>query len=139
MASAIRAVTKKPQPEPDINITPLVDVVLVLLIIFMVITPELAKNPVVELPSAKQVDEEHKTMDALDVVLKKDGQILLEDKVVTEPELLAQLGETRAANPDRVVVLQADAMLPYKDVRALFASMQKTGTRGVSLKVVERK
>lgn len=139
MASAIRAASRRPQPEPDINITPLVDVVLVLLIIFMVITPELAKNPVVELPSAKQFDEEHKSMDALDVVLKKDGVILLEDKEISRDGLVAALAETRAADPDRTVILQADAALPYKDVRDLFATMQRTGTRGVSLKVVERK
>ena len=126
-------------PEPDINVTPLVDVVLVLLIIFMVVTPKLAQNPVVALPSAKTIDQRPKTANAIDVVLKRDRTLLVEDASVARANLLPRLADLRRVDHDRGVLLEADAALPYGEVRSLFAELQSSGTRGIALKVIQRK
>lgn len=122
------------QPEPEINVTPLVDVVLVLLIIFMVIAPNLQEGTPVLLPEVKQIDED-KLEDAVEVVLDAKGQFLLEDKALDKIQLFDTLAATRAQEPERPIVLKADAQLPYGAVREAFASLQKAGFGMVSLKV----
>ncbi|NUP06800.1 MAG: biopolymer transporter ExbD [Polyangiaceae bacterium] len=122
------------QPEPEINVTPLVDVVLVLLIIFMVIAPNLQEGTPVVLPEVSKVDEE-KLEDALEVVLDDKGQFLLEDKVVTKAELFETLAAVRSKEPERPLILKAHAALPYGTVREAFASLQKVGFGTVALKV----
>ena len=67
------------QPEPEINVTPLVDVVLVLLIIFMVIAPNLQEGTPVVLPEIDAVDEE-KHEDTIEVAMTADGKLWLEDE-----------------------------------------------------------
>ncbi len=126
-------------PEPDINVTPLVDVVLVLLIIFMVLTPKLAQNPIVDLPSAKAIDQKQKAANAIDVVLKRDRSIVVEDAIVARADLLPRLAELRSADKDRGILLEADASLPYGEVRNTFAQLQSSGTRGIALKVIQKK
>ena len=133
------AVRSRKQPEPEINVTPLVDVVLVLLIIFMVITPQITKNPIVALPSARAPDDKAKDVDPIDVILKKDGTIIVTGDVMPAEAAAAKVGELHRAGPDRKVLLEADASLPYKKVRDVFAMLQASGSRGIALKVIERK
>ncbi|NUO54720.1 MAG: biopolymer transporter ExbD [Polyangiaceae bacterium] len=122
------------QPEPEINVTPLVDVVLVLLIIFMVIAPNLQEGTPVVLPEIDAVDKE-KHEDNIEIVMTADGKLWLDDKETTREAVLSELEKTHEARPERVLILKADAQLPYSTVRELFASIQKTGFRNVSLKV----
>lgn len=126
-------------PMAEINVTPLVDVVLVLLIIFMVLTPKIAQNPIVDLPSAKAIDLKQKAANPIDVVLKRDRTILVEDAPVSRDELLSRLAALKAADAERGILLEADAALPYGEVRSAFALLQSNGMRGIALKVIQKK
>lgn len=142
MAGATRPTqlrSRRPQPEPEINVTPLVDVVLVLLIIFMVITPQITKNPIVDLPTAKAPDQKDKDVDPIDVILKKDGSVIVSGEILSATDAAQKVGDMHQAAPERKVLLEADAALPYKRVREVFAMLQANGARGISLKVLEKK
>jgi len=128
-----------PHPQPEINVTPLVDVVLVLLIIFMVVTPVLANEDRVLLPEADHPDAKKETEAApWEVVLDHEGRFLLDDGPLEIAALRAELLRRKAEDPTRRVLLLADGRLPYGTVRAAFAALQGVGFRGVSLKVLER-
>jgi biopolymer transport protein TolR len=125
---------------PEINVTPLVDVVLVLLIVFMVIAPQLEHGERVELPSVTRPDDANKTasVDPITVTLSASGTLYLEKDVVTAEALDGALASLRASSPDRKVVLKGDATVPYGKVRELFARVQKLGFPGCAL-LVEKK
>jgi biopolymer transport protein ExbD/biopolymer transport protein TolR len=128
------------QPEPEINITPLVDVVLVLLIIFMVIAPELEHGERVELPSVYQPDEKSKSkLDPITVTVTAKGTLFLEKEPIADLQTLeARLVEIRKGEPDRRVLLKGDSMLGYARMRDTFATCQKAGFSGVSLSVSQK-
>ena len=103
----------------DINVTPLVDVMLVLLIIFMVITPMLQKGISVDLPRTqnptKMPDAEKE--DALTVAVSKDGKVYLQqgsqvDKLVPE-DLAPKIKDILAARVDKTVYIRADQRAKY--------------------------
>lgn len=130
--------TKQPDVQPEINVTPLVDVVLVLLIIFMVIAPALQEGVPVELPDASAFDAK-KPDHEIEIALTADGQLHLEDQVISEPELLAAVRAEKERHHDAAIVLKADATLPYAKVRAVFAALSNAGNKGVSLRVAARR
>ena len=142
MGIAIQADSRRParNSAPIINVTPLVDVVLVLLIIFMVIAPSLEHGERVELPSIFQPDENQKgKLDPVTVTVGRSGAVYLEKAQTTLAELPAQLAEIHAREPDRRVVLKGDGALDYQRVRDVFAVVQSSGFAGVSLQVEKRK
>jgi biopolymer transport protein TolR len=111
---------------PTINITPLVDVVLVLLIIFMVVTPLLSKTVWMQLPKKPDENVEPPPPDALDqpVVLSVDadeaGTLRINQTVITPEELKARLPRMLAARPDHTLYFQAADKARYeRAVRAL--------------------
>jgi biopolymer transport protein TolR len=124
---------------PEINVTPLVDVVLVLLIIFMVIAPTLEHGERVELPGIMQPDKEQKgKLDPVTVTVGRSGTVYVEKTATTIEALPAQLADIHAREPDRRVVLKGDGMLDYQKVRDVFAVVQGAGFSGVSLQVQKR-
>ncbi|MBK7583160.1 MAG: biopolymer transporter ExbD [Myxococcales bacterium] len=126
------------QPEPEINVTPLVDVMLVLLIIFMVIAPTLAEGADIQLPTIFAVDEQPKDLEPIDVALLKNGGAMLE-KAAVEPALLeTKVRELHAKDPKRRVMLKADTQVNYKRVRETFKMLQGVGFHGVALRVAKR-
>lgn len=142
MGIAIQADSKRPARNiaPIINVTPLVDVVLVLLIIFMVIAPSLEHGERVELPSILQPDENQKgKLDPVTVTVGRSGAVYLEKAPTTLAELPAQLADIHAREPDRRVVLKGDGALDYQNVRDVFAVVQNSGFSGVSLQVEKKK
>jgi biopolymer transport protein ExbD/biopolymer transport protein TolR len=124
---------------PDINVTPLVDVVLVLLIIFMVVAPRLDQDVQVELPGVFNPDPEVKNqVDPLKVSVAHSGEIYVGDEKLDLEGAIAQLAAEHAADPYRRLILRADAGLKYSQVRDLFAKAQEVGFPGIGLQVGER-
>jgi biopolymer transport protein TolR len=125
---------------PEINVTPLVDVVLVLLIIFMVVAPRLETGAAVNLPAldnvAKKSPGQHKP---LTVSVTASGLLYLEDDVLLEAELGRELRDQHAQTPERKLVIKADKAARYGVVRKLFKSCQEAGFTGIALQVGERK
>jgi len=139
MAMSLSSAARSAQPEPEINVTPLVDVVLVLLIIFMVIAPALVEGEQIELPAIVQPDPKPRDLNPIDVTLAANGAVIVEDERIPAESLKAKLEEMHAQDPKRVLLLKGDGSLPYKQIRETFGMLQGLGFKGISLKVVERK
>jgi len=142
MAIAIRAGSKprREQSTPDINVTPLVDVVLVLLIIFMVIAPALEHGERVELPGILMPDKNQKSkLDPVTVTVAQSGTIYVEKEPVEAAALPARLSALHESEPERRVVLKGDSAVDYQKVRDLFQTVQSAGFSGVSLMVSKKK
>ncbi len=128
------------RPEPTMNVTPLVDVVLVLLIIFMVVIPMMEKSAKVELPSIFNVDPEPKgKTDPFTLSVTADGAMFFEQDALAPEKLEATLREANVREPRRRLVLRADRTSRYADVRSMFKLCQEVGFPGISLRVNELK
>ena len=123
----------------EINVTPLVDVVLVLLIIFMVITPMLQRGKDVQLPKATKSDKEKKDADPIIVSVTPDKRIYIETDAFTEEEFAAQLTRKLIEKPHRKILLKGDNSLAFEDVRRVMHLARKAGAKGISLGVEEVK
>jgi biopolymer transport protein ExbD/biopolymer transport protein TolR len=117
----------------DINVTPLVDVVLVLLIIFMVITPLLQRGKAVQLPRAKVVSELKRGGDPILLSVTPDGRTWIDKLEVPRKELAEALTLEMAARPGVPLVVKGDRALDYKVVREVILEISKTRVAGVSL------
>ncbi len=117
----------------EINVTPLVDVVLVLLIIFMVITPLLQRGKAVQLPRAREVSELEHGGDPILLSVTSDGRTWLDKREVPRRELADAVGREMAARPGVPLVLKADRSLDYKRVREVVLELSKTHLAGLSL------
>ena len=124
---------------PEINITPLVDVCLVLLIIFMVIAPALSEGAMLELPKALSADPKPKDANPIELAIGTDGAIILDKQKIDRPSLKPKVEAMHTAEPKRALMLKLDHQAPYKDVRELFALVQDVGFRGILLKVSDKK
>jgi biopolymer transport protein ExbD len=122
----------------DINVTPLVDVVLVLLIIFMVVTPMLQRGREVHLPKVKTSDESKKP-DALIISVLPDHSVWVESTRVKTEQLREALTTSVREHPDRKLLIKGDEALQVRDVRAVIAVANQAGAKGVSLAVEEVK
>jgi biopolymer transport protein ExbD len=120
--------------EPDINVTPLVDVVLVLLIIFMVVAPRMEQDIPVTLPGVFNPDPEAEA-DAppIQVTMKEAGVYHFNGQPYDLETLLTELATMHADDPLRRLDVRADAKLRYGDVRMIYARLQQIGFPGVSL------
>ena len=124
---------------PDINVTPLVDVVLVLLIIFMVVAPRMDQDVPVDLPGIFNPDPEvEAAMDPVKLSVAKAGEYYIDEQKYDLDGAIEALAAEHAAEPLRRLVLRADAKLTYKDVREILARSQQVGFPGMSLMVGER-
>lgn len=123
---------------PTINVTPLVDVVLVLLIIFMVITPEMENQDRVELPSVMFPDPEAKAkVEPLRISLSRH-QLSLDGEAITWGELDSRFAEIRIAEPQRRAVVRADVSVSYGEVRRIYAACESHRFPGIAVAVSER-
>ena len=116
-----------------INVTPLVDVVLVLLIIFMVITPMLQKGPTVKLPLTSNPPKKPDDQKQLLVAIQQDKFIWLEKDKLSEEEFPTRIREAFERNPGSSIVIKGDARLPYGDVKKAMLAIKDAGFTSVGL------
>jgi len=132
---------KKGGPVADINVTPMADIMIVLLIIFMVITPMLQKGVDVKLPLAANSQEKKEQPKLVEVAIKFDKSTFLKGLRIDRPEefvpkvkeALEELPET-----ERVVYLKADTNLPYEEVMKVMDLLREAGVEEIAL-IAERR
>jgi biopolymer transport protein TolR len=120
-------------PMAEINVTPMVDVMLVLLIIFMVAAPLLVTGAAVDLPqtAAKALPSDNAP---LSVTLDRAGRRSIGEEVLASEAFAARLAAIRAERgPETRVVIRADAAIPYGEVAALLADVSGAGFTRVAL------
>ncbi|MCC7036239.1 MAG: protein TolR [Alphaproteobacteria bacterium] len=117
----------------EINVTPMVDVMLVLLIIFMVTAPLLSAGVQVNLPKANAKSLSQNDSKPLEVTIDAGGQIYLGETKVTLDRLTGMLQAIAAESKDRRVYLKADTKLPYGKVAAVMGSITTSGLSNVSM------
>jgi biopolymer transport protein ExbD len=121
-------------PITGINVTPLVDVVLVVLIIFMATAPMIARRAIrVDVPRVAKSDKS--ATDALAVALDGKHELTLSGKRTTLDELKKVLSAAIAAKPEQAITLSADKALPYGEVAELLDAVRSSGIKKVGLEV----
>ena len=120
------------RPMAEINITPMVDVMLVLLIIFMVAAPLMVSGVPIQLPktSAAKVGQ---TKKPVVVTLTNDGRLQIRDEFVTREQLITKLTALKDAEGDSVVYVRADSKRAYGDVMQILGEVGEAGFARVSL------
>ncbi len=113
-------------PMSDINMTPLIDVMLVLLVIFIITAPLLASSIRLDLPKTDAAAPNDTPRFVL-LVVDKTGQVFLDDKPVAQLELARRLALVAGQNPDTEVQLRADEAVPYGRVVEVLGVAQKAG------------
>ncbi len=120
------------RPMAEINVTPFVDVMLVLLIIFMVTAPLMQQGIEVELPETTTQAIKLQN-EPLIVTVKKDGSPFLADQPVSMEDLTPKLVAILDARGDENVFLRADANAPYGAVVKVMAAIQNAGAPGIGI------
>lgn len=118
--------TTGPQPMSDINMTPLVDVMLVLVVILIITAPLLASSIRLDLPKT-QAAKPNDAAQFVSVVLDKSGQAFVDDKPASDEQLAERLAQAAKANPDTEIQLRADSGVPYGRVVEVMGAAQKAG------------
>ncbi len=128
---------KAPPPVSDINVTPMVDVMLVVLIIFMVITPLLNNKVNVNLATARNpiVMSDADKEDAVIVSITRDGQTYLQPGLqkVTPDELAPKVKDLLSDKPNKIVYIRADARAKYETVEDVVDNLRAGGVDDVGL------
>lgn len=118
--------TQGPQPMSDINVTPLVDVMLVLVVILIITAPLLATSIRLDLPRT-DAGVPTDAQKFVTVAMNRSGHIFLNDKFVSVAQLSDALKEAARANPDTEVQLRADETVPYGRVVEVMGVAHKAG------------
>jgi len=124
---------KSKGPQADINVTPLVDIVLVLLIIFMVITPMLQRGAEVKLPKAENAESKEDSGEAAIISVKADGSLYLGNDLISPDLLERQLDAILLTEPFKFILIKGDVKARYADVRKAMEICEKVGAKTVAL------
>jgi biopolymer transport protein TolR len=117
----------------DINVTPLVDVCLVLLIIFMVVTPMLQKGVPVNLPVTEEPERTPDTDKQLQISVKADGSVYLGSIVVRKEQVQSELEQIHLRTPDREIAVKGDKLAKYGAVLDVLKACREVGFNNVGL------
>lgn len=116
------------EPMSDINVTPLVDVMLVLLVIFIITAPLMSSRLELELPKAQEPVAEAPQPDAfVTIAVDARGQVYWDDQPVDDAKLRQKLEETARRDPETELQLRADTAVPYGRVLQLIGQAQSLG------------
>ena len=116
-----------------INVTPLVDVVLVLLIIFMVMAPQMRKGPEVNLPNTTKPNSQGDERGRILVSIDEAGGLWINDQAVAAEHFGEALNAAVGAEQDPRIVIRGDAKLNFLQVREAMLAIDQAGFRGVGL------
>ncbi len=122
----------------DINVTPLVDVMLVLLIIMMLIAPLLQQGVSVKLPTASNTVDKPETQGQTIIAIDSDKRVYLNAKPLREDELGTKVSELLENKTEKIVLIKADEAVDYSAVMATMDQLRKAGIEDIGL-VTERK
>jgi biopolymer transport protein ExbD len=117
----------------ELNITPLLDLVFVLLVIFIITTPQLMNNLEMNLPSGKPPEKKPSEPKINRIVLDAQGQITLNDEALTVAQLKDKLKELQADTPDLAVVVKGDDNVDYQHMIAVLDTLQSLNITKVGL------
>ncbi|SPJ24742.1 protein TolR [Palleronia abyssalis] len=121
------------RPMSEINVTPFVDVMLVLLIIFMVSAPLLTVGVPIELPETAAEALPTEQEEPLTITLTAEGAVLLMDNETESDNLIAQLRAIAAERESRKVFLRADGAIPYAQVAEVMGALNASGFNQIGL------
>ena len=122
----------------DINVTPLVDVMLVLLIIVMLIAPMLQKGVDIALPEAEYTGDKPDTADQTVVHIDKESKLYVNTLLVSEAEVVARLQVILETSADKTVYLKGDKDAPYSAIMQMMDALRGAGIETVGL-ITEKK
>ncbi|HET8899718.1 MAG TPA: biopolymer transporter ExbD, partial [Rhodanobacteraceae bacterium] len=111
----------------EINVTPMADVMLVLLIVFMITTPLMQHKVKIELPTAvlnHKADDARKSMD---LAIQPDGSVYLDDQLVSEQDLKARLAVAAQESPQPEVQIRADKSIEYRQIWDVMSTAKSVG------------
>ena len=121
----------------DINVTPLVDVMLVLLIIMMLVAPMLQQGVAVKLPSATNTVDKPEVQGQTVIAIAKDKSVYLNAKQIQETELATKVTERLENLKDKIVLIKADEEVEYSAVMAAMDQLRQAGIEDIGL-ITER-
>ncbi len=122
----------------DINVTPLVDVMLVLLIIMMLIAPLLQQGVSVKLPTASNTVDKPETQGQTVIAIDADKRVYLNARPLKEDELGTKVAELLENKTEKIVLIKADEAVDYSAVMATMDQLRKAGLEDIGL-ITERK
>ena len=120
-------------PMSEINVTPFVDVMLVLLIIFMVAAPMLTVGVDVELPKSAASALESENEEPLTITVTKEGKIVLQTSTIPREELVTRLQGVAAERSSNRIFLRADGAIPYEIVMQIMGALNAGGFQDIGL------
>ena len=121
------------QPMSEINVTPMVDVMLVLLIIFMVAAPLLTVGVPIELPKTAAAPLPTEQEEPLTIAMTADGQILVQNAAVAPGELIPLLRAVAEERQSGKIFLRADGQIPYEGVMQVMGALNASGFHDIGL------
>ena len=123
----------------DINVTPLVDVMLVLLIIMMLIAPMLQQGVSLRLPTATNTFDKPESQDQTVISIAKDKEVYLNAKPVRESELGQKITDILEGKTEKIVLIKADEEVEYGAVMGVMDQLRQAAIEDVGLITEKRK
>ena len=117
----------------DINVTPLVDVMLVLLIIIMLVAPMLQQGVQVRLPKAANTTDKPESQDQTIIAIAANGTMYLNAQPVQEAEMATRINEALLGKTQKIVVIRADEEVEYRAVMSAMDQLRQAGVEDIGL------